>query len=102
MSRPNWRFKFHKLDDAHVACLSRGPPSDAIPEYRQTLKVKDVTSSPLRYGLESIQPEFENIALRELIPASKLAEYDASMPLPDSPVFGEMEDEADISGFGDH
>ena len=54
-SRPNWRFKFHKLDESHVACLSRGPPSDAIPEYRQTLKVQDVTSSPLRYGLESIQ-----------------------------------------------
>lgn len=33
--RPNWRFKFAALDNGHVACVSRGPPSDAIEDYRQ-------------------------------------------------------------------
>ncbi len=31
------------------------------------------------YGLESVQPEFDLVSLRELIPADHLAAFDASL-----------------------
>lgn len=77
--RPHWKFKFSNLDNGHVACVSRGPPSDAIADYKQILPVQELPNSPLRFGLESIQPEFDILNLRELIPLWKLADFDASL-----------------------
>lgn len=152
LERPDWRFKFAALDDGHVACVSRGPPSDAIDDFRQVcmdgcmcmcvaaaprrggarmmiwdggyippsssnqpnpfghvhtqpkphhmtppfmschcqvLRVQHLPHSPLRFGLESVQPGFDVISLRELIPQDRLADFDASLPVAgalDSPV----------------
>jgi len=77
--RPNWRFKFAGLDHGHVACVSRGPPSDAIEDYRQYLLEPSLPNSPLQYGLESVQPEFDLISLRELIPEDKLEDFDRAV-----------------------
>lgn len=77
--RPDWKFKFSALDYGHVACVSRGPPSDAIEDYRKNLLEPWLPNSPLQYGLESVQPEFEVLSLRELIPVHRLEEFDRSV-----------------------
>lgn len=46
--------------------------------------MQHLPNSPLRFGLESIQPGFDIISLRELIPQDRLAAFDAT--LVDTPV----------------
>lgn len=46
--------------------------------------MQHLPQSPLRFGLESVQPNFDLISLRELIPQDKLSAFDAS--LVDTPV----------------
>ena len=77
--QPNWKFKFTGFDGGHVACVSRGPPSDAIEGYRQHLLETALPNSPLQYGLESVQPEFDSITVRELIPEERLDEFDRAV-----------------------
>lgn len=48
--------------------------------------MQHLPQSPLAFGLESVQPNFDLIALRELIPQDRLAEFDASLKAPDSPL----------------
>lgn len=48
--------------------------------------MQHLPNSPLAFGLESVQPHFDLIYLRELIPQDRLAEFDASLKAPDSPV----------------
>lgn len=50
--------------------------------------MQHLPNSPLAFGLESVQPHFDLIYLRELIPQDRLAEFDASLKAPDSPVLG--------------
>jgi len=62
-----------------VACVSRGPPSDAIEDYRRYLLEPTLPNSPLQYGLESVQPEFDLLSLRELIPEERLDDFDRAV-----------------------
>jgi hypothetical protein len=41
--------------------------------------VQHLPHSPLHFGLESVQPNFDIISLRELVPQERLAEFDASL-----------------------
>lgn len=88
------RFKFYDLKNGHVACVSRGPPEEAITSFREVLPLPHVPSSPLTFGLESIQPRFEHLKLRNLLPRKVLVAYDASV------ADKEEEEEPMVFGFG--
>jgi len=75
--QPDWSFHFENLDESHVACVARGPPSAGKDWHDCALPCTHVPADVLRAGLDLAQVPFRQVQIKDLIPANKLSEYNA-------------------------